>query len=103
MSNVLPVHVTIRTSDRVMHTRKYVPSAGFSSQQEFSEFALGNLIALVTSGHTDTLDLDDTSFLGASFGDVSLTTTAGHVVPFDPPIIQRTHIVTGWAVEIIRA
>ena len=101
MSSISTVRVTVRTADLAMHSRDFVPGPTDMSQQAFNEFALGSLIALVTSGCTDTLDLGGT-FLGASYGDVALTATAGHVLPFEPPVIDHGQIVTGWAVEIIR-
>ena len=93
--------VTVRTADSAMHSRTYVPGSEVTmSQQEFAEWALGNLIALVTSGYVDTLDLGP-SWTGTSYGDVALTTTAGHVLPQELTVPDLSQIVTGWAVELM--
>ena len=97
---LMSLAVTVRTNDGSMHTRRYVPgSAVDMSQQEYGEWALGNLIALVMSSTIDTLDFDNV-YAGTSFGDVNLTNKAGaHDFGVAGP---APYYVTGWAVEVIR-
>ena len=95
---LMPITVSVRTNDGSMHTRRYVPGAATNmSQQEYGEWALGNLIALVMSGVVDTLGFDDL-YTGVSFGDVNLTNTAGqHEFGVEGP---APYYVTGWAIDV---
>lgn len=96
-----PLIVTVVTDDGNLHTRKYVPGdACPMSQQEYGEFALGNLIALVVSGHVDTLDIGS-DFLGVSYGNCGLGARAGEHEKVGMARTRET-TVTGWAVEIVR-
>lgn len=96
---LMSLMVSVRTNDGSMHSRRYVPGARVNmSQQEYGEWALGNLTALVTSGTMDTLDFGD-MYAGTASGDVSLTNKAGaHDFGTAGP---APYYVTGWAVEVI--
>lgn len=60
MSNPFAIRVVLTTDDDVTHSRDYVqPSDMAVSRWAFASFALGDMLALITSGTTDSLDFDE--------------------------------------------
>lgn len=52
------VRVCVETADGSTHTREYVVDPRNVEIQSYAEWAVGNLIALITSGYDDTLDFE---------------------------------------------
>lgn len=77
-----PISVQITTADGCTHVRKFAPARNDRrSQQLFNEWALGSLIAMVTTGFSDSLNLDGNLWISAgSFDKESAAVTSWEVV-----------------------
>lgn len=99
---VRPVQVTIVTGDDSIHTRKYEAGSEVTlSQQEFNEWALGNLIGLIVTGYVDGMNLGpQVGILAASYGNVGLSNTKGEHEYVSGARTYGTTI-NGFAVEVL--